>query len=375
MKFLKKRPVAIGIMVLAIVLAIGIGRLKGPPVPAPQPGAAADLDRSLSVADVKDFLWDEAGVLSSGQEKEISLYNANWVQRYDSLIAVAVVRSAEGEIDSYASELGDEIGLSSADAILVIETSSGDAYLLGGPDYPLSSSQITSFLTNSLRSYVERGSYGDGILNLFADLNSWYVSSYGTGNMSYGGSADGSSAVSAIVLVAILAIIVILLLSAIDRSRYNAYRARYYGVVNPPVVFQPIFFWHRPGSAWYRRGWHRPPPPPPPPGPRGPGGFGGPGPGGFGGSRPSGGGFSGSSRGGGFNGGSRGGGFSGGSRGGGFSGGSRGGGFSGSSFGGGRSGGFGGGFSGGARGGGFSGGSRGGGFGGGSRGGGFGGKR
>ena len=266
MKFLKKRPVAIAVMVLAIVLAIGIGRLKGPPASAPQPGSAsAELDRSLSTAEVKDFLWDEAGVLSSGQEKEIDLYNANWVQRYDSLIAVAVVRSAQGDIGDYASELGDDIGLASTDAILVIETASGDAYLLGGPDYPMSSSQINSFMTNSLRSYVERGSYGDGILNLFADINSWYVSSYGTGNVGHGGSAGGGSAISAVVLVAILAIIVILCLSAIDRSRYNAYRSQYYGVVNPPVVFRPILFWHAPGSAWYRRSWHRPPPPPPPP--------------------------------------------------------------------------------------------------------------
>lgn len=300
MKFLKKRPVAIGIMVLAIVLAVGIGRLKGPSAPAPQPGAAsADLDRSLSIADVQDFLWDEAGVLSAGQEKEISLYNANWVQRYDSLIAVAVVRSAGQQIDGYASQLGDEIGLGSADAILVIETSSGDAYLLGGPDYPLSSSQVTSFLTNSLQDYVERGSYGDGILNLFAALNSWYVSSYGTGNVSYGTTGRTGSAVSAVALLAILAVIVILCLSAIDRSRYNAYRSQYYGVVNPPVVFRPILFWHGPASAWYRRGWHRPPPPPPPPPPPGPRGPGGPG------------GFSGGSRGGGFSGGSRGGGFGG----------------------------------------------------------------
>lgn len=369
MKFLKKRPVAIIIMVLAIALSIGIGRVKGPPASASRPGSVSvDLDRSLSTAEVKNFLWDEAGVLSSSQEREINLYNANWVRRYDSLIAVAVVRSANMGIEDYASGLGDDIGLASADAILVIETSSGDAYMLGGPKYPMSGSQITSFLTDSLRSYVERGSYGDGVLNLFADINGWYVDHYGLGNVTSVSSGRQSSAVSALVMVAILAVIVIMLLSAIDRSRYNAYRSQYYGVVNPPVVFRPILFWHAPGSVWYRRGWHQPPPPPPP-GPRG-------GSGGFnGGSR--GGGFSGSSRGSGFSGGSRGGGFSGSghsggfsssSRGGGFSGGSRGGGFSGGSFGGSRS------SFGGSRGG-FSGGSRGGGFGGGSRGGGFGGRR
>lgn len=36
------------------------------------------------------------------------------------------------------------------------------------------------------------------------------------------------------------------ILNAIDRRRYNTYRARYYGVIDPPVMFRPIFFWHRP---------------------------------------------------------------------------------------------------------------------------------
>lgn len=357
MKFLKKRSVAVTAMVLAIVLSVFIGWFRHAYGTQLLPEGSADLDRSLSIAGVEDFLWDEAGVLSSGQEKEISLYNANWDRRYSSLIAVAVVSSAPGQLDSYAGELGDDIGLGKADAILVIDTSSGSAYLLGGPDYPLSSSQITSFLDSSLRSYVERGSYGEGILNLFAGINGWYVEHYGLGDVE-----DGSSVASTIALLAVLAIIAILVFSAIDSSRYNTYRARYYGVPNPPVVFRPILFWHGPTSAWYRRGWHRPPPPPPP-GPRGPGGFSGPG--GFGGGTH-GGGFSGSSRGGGFSSGSRGGGFSSGAHGGGFSSGSRGGGFSSGS----RSS-----FGGGSRGGGFGGGSRGGGFSGGSRGGGFGGRR
>lgn len=385
MKFLKKRSVAIAVMVAAIVLSVFIGWFRHEYGTQLLPEGGADLDRSLSTDVVRNYLWDEADALTAGQEKEINLYNANWLQRYDSLIAVAVVRSAGGPLDDYAGELGDDIGLEKADAILVIETSSGDAYLLGGANFLLSNSQISSFLENSLHSYVDRGSYGEGVLNLFAGINSFYVDRYGLGSAGY--DSGGSSVLSTIVLLVVLAGIVILICSAIDRSRYNAYRSQYYGVVNPPVVFRPILFWHGPTSAWYRRSWHRPPPPPPSP-PRG-------------GTRPSGGGFgsntrsggfgggsfSSGSRGAGFTGGSRGGGFSSGTRGGGFSSGTRSGGFSsgsrgsfggtrsGGSFGGFSSGSRGGGFSGGSRGGGFSGGSRGGGFSGGSRGGGFGGRR
>lgn len=356
MKFFQKTPVAIAITVFMIVAAVMIGQTKGSTEPAPTPGEMG-LDTSLSTAQFADYIWDEANELSSKQEEEICLYNANWIQRYDSLIAVAVVEEVNGSIDDYAYNLGEEIELASADGILVIDVKNKNAYLAVGPDYPLTDSQITSYMNNSLYEDVAAGSFGNGVLNLFADLNQYYVDHYGRGYLDNGqitvNLSEGSS------LVNILALIIMLLLIAtiVDYLRYSSYRQRYYGVVNPPVVFRPLLFWHGPSSRWYRRHWHQASPPRGPRGPRGPGG------------RPGGGGFTGFSgssgssrpRGGGFSGGSRGGGFSSGPRGGGFSSGSRGGGFSGS-----RGGGFGG-----SRGGGFSGG-RGGGFGGGGRGGGFG---
>lgn len=369
MKFLQKTWVAWLLTAVMIVGAIGLGlsRDSGPARPESPTGSAA-LDESLSTKQFADYIWDEAGVLSSKQEERICLYNANWAKRYDSIIAVAAVKSVDGRLDDYAYDLGGEIQLASADGILVIDTSARDAYLAVGPDYPLNDGQVTSYMDHSLYQYVDSGKYGDGVLKLFLDLNEYYVDEYGLGyldnNVDYSSSDDQIAGV--VMLVLILAAIV-MVINAIDRSRYNVYRRRYYGVPNPPVMFRPIFFWHGPGSRWYRRHWRQPPPPPPPRPPRGPGSGGRPG-GGFSGFSGPGG----SSHGGGFSSGPRGGGFSGGSRGGGFSSGPRGGGFSGGSFGGSRGGGF---SSGSSRGGGFSGGggSRGGGFsGGGSRGGGFG---
>ena len=354
MKFLQKTWAAWLLTAVMIAAAVGIGQSKGggsASAPAPSPGA--DLDTSLSTQQFAGYIWDEAGVLSSKQEETICLYNANWAIRYDSIIAVAAVNDTDGmSIEDYAYDLGEEIELTAADGVLLLDVSAQEAYLAVGPDYPLSDGQITSYMDQSLYKYVQSGRYGDGVLNLFGDLNQHYVNNYGLGYLD--NSADfsdysgGEDLIVEVVLLLFLLIAIVLVVNAIDQSRYNTYRQRYYGVPNPPVVFRPIFFWHAPGSLWYRRNW-RPPPPPPPP--RGPGG---PGPGG----RPGGGnnftGFSGP-RSSGFSGGSRGGGFSSGPRGGGFSGGSRGGGFS--------SGPRGGGFSGGSRGGGFSGGGRGGGFG------------
>ena len=354
MKLFQKAWFAWLLTAVMIVAAIGIGRVKGgQPEPAPRPSGSTALDESLSVKEFADYILDETGTLSSKQERQISLYNANWAKRYDSIIAVAVKKSVNGSIDDFAYTLGAEISLAPSDAILVIDVSAQDAYLAASPDYPLTDSQIATYVNSALGPYVESGKYGDGILNLFLELNQFYVDNYGLGyldnNSGYSPSYSGGGAQNVgIFMLVIILIAIVLVVNAIDRTRYNAYRTRYYGVASPPVMFRPIFFWHGPGSYWYRRHWRQPPPPPPPRPPRGPGG---PGP------RPGGGSFTGFSgpRGGGFSG-------SGPSRGGGFSGG-RGGGFS-SGRGGGFSGGRGGGFSGG-RGGGFSGGgsSRGGGFG------------
>ena len=357
MKFLQKPWAAWLLTALMIAAAVGIGLGKEPhsvtqPVPEPLPsGGSTALDATLSTKQFADYIWDEAGVLSSSQEESICLYNANWDQRYESIIAVAVMSSVDYAIDDYAYDLGDEIRLGAADGILVIDVSARDAYLAVGPDYPLSDGQITSYMDQSLYKYVQSGQYGEGVLNLFEDLNRYYVNNYGLGYLENAGglptqesySDDGDDLMVGIILLVFLVAAIVIVVNAIDQSRYDTYRRQYYGVANPPVVFRPIFFWHAPGSAWYRRNWHQPPPPPP----RGPGG---PGPGsrpgggsgftgfsGPGGGRPGGGSFSSGPRGGGFSGGPRGGGFSSGPRGGGFSGGSRGGGFSG----GGRGGGFG----------------------------------
>lgn len=350
MKFFQKTWVAVALTAVMIICAVAIGLSREDTVP--NSPADAGLDTSLSTSRSEGFLLDEADVLSQEEERQINLYNANWLERYDSLVAVAVVSSASVSLEDYAYERAMAWELAATDAVLVIETGTDSAYLLPGDDYPLTDSQITSYLNTYLYQDVVDKAYAAGILNLFQEINQYYVDQYGLGYLD-SGYGPGHDSVTTVLAVILLVIIVLVIATVADHLRYDAYRQRYYGVANPPVVFRPILFWHGPGYGWYRRRWRRPPPPPP--GGRGPGGFGG-----FGGpgggnrsSRPGGGfsGFSGPGRGGSFGGSRRGGGFSGGSRGGGFGGSRGGGGFS-------RGGGFGG-----SRGGGGFGGGRGGGFG------------
>lgn len=332
MKLFQKTWVAVALTIIMIAAAIGIGQWRAQSAdPVEETAQSTGLDSSLSTSAYAKWIDDQAGVLSDQQEEQIALFNANWVKRYDSLIAVATRTSIDGSIDDYAYDLGVQIELASADGILVINTATGDCYLAVGPDYPMTDSQVSSYMDQYLYEDAMAGKFGDGVVKLFTGINEYYVDQYGLGSLDSGRS--GGDRVNTILGVVLLVVILVAIASILDSMRYTSYRQRYYGVVNPPYVFRPILFWHGPGWGWYRRRWHQPPPPPPrgPRGPGGPGGFGG-----FGGS----GGFGSGPRGGGF--GSRGGGFSGG-RGGGF-GGSRGGGFSG---------GHGGGFGGGGRGGGF----------------------
>ena len=374
MKFLQKTWVAVLLTAAMIAAAVGVGRMRAGAPSAPgaaDPGqspAPGTLDR-LDTRDYKKWLWDGADLLSAQAEEQICLYNANWDARYNSVVALVTVGSLDGEdIEEYAWRQGADMGLGEGDAILLISEEDETYFVAPGDDF-------ATILTNRVVSDLEKVLSGQlneqTVLSFYGALNQVYYGEFGLGNgagpIQPGGHEDSGGA--ALITLLVIAVMIVAVLSAIDRTRYNAYRARYYGVAAPPVMFRPIFFWHGPGSGWYRRHWHQPPPPPPPPpgGPRGPGGFGG---GGFGGG--SSGGFGGAGNRGPRGGGTFGGRPSGGGRPGGFGGSfgsSRGGGFGGS-----RGGGFGGGGFGGSRGGGF-GGSRGGGFGGGSRGGGFGGRR
>lgn len=364
MKLLKNRAFAIFVLIAAIAASSFYGLSKGPRISAPEGGG--ELDTHISTKDVSQYVVDDAHILSGGTENTIDIYNANWARDYKSVLAVVTVRDAGaygGDIADAAWSWAAELELYEDDALLLIDAGAPDAYLLSsgrfGDRFNNSEAQ---FVNDYLYPPAEAGDWDRGVLELFAQTH--LLISSGSGG---GGGYGGGSLLLSLVPVLILLIVLIAVFSAIDSMRYRTWYGRYGGMPVPPVVYRPIFWWHRPGSAWARR--RRPPPPPPPRRP--PGGPGGPG----GGPRPPmGGGFSGGSRGA-FGGGSRGG-FTGGSRGsfggssrGGFSGGSRGGSFGGGVFGGGSRGGF----TGGSRGS-FGGGSRGS-FGGGSRGGGFGGGR
>lgn len=369
MKFFKKKSVAIVIMAAAILLSCGIGLAKAPASTTGTNGTTTGkLDTSLDSSYFTRYIADDANVLSTSVEKELSLYNANWDQMMGGIIGVVTANGFDGTLDDAAWEGGNALGLGDNDAVLFFDTESCEYTLLAyGVVYDLLADQPTSFVDNCVYSQISAGDYGSAALTLFEAIHPLVYERYGGSTLTTGSAYSAVSTLGSLFSLLVLIAVIVLIFTIVDGIRYSSWNARYGTVAAPPVVYRPILWWHRPGSAWYRR--RRNPPPPPRGGSHGPGGFGGGRPPmgggtrppmggsrppmGGGGSRPRGGSFGGSRPGGGsFGGSSRGGSFGGSSRGGSFGGGSRG------SFGGGSS-----------RGGSFGGGSRGGSFGGGSRGG------
>ena len=368
MKLLKNRACAAAVLIAAIVLSSLYGLSRRPEVEVPEGGTPLT---DYSTAEYENYIVDEANVLSAKTEKSLSLYNANWDHLSRCIMAVVTVRGVSGTLEDAAWDWAYSLELATDDAILLLDTGTQKGYVLAsGNFYDLFAAQSGSFVDAALAEGIKAGDYGAAALSLFGEVHLLLGSAGQTGGFSGGGALN---IVASLIPVIILLIFLIVLFNIIDSIRYSSWYGRYGSMTVPPVVYRPIFWWHRPGSRWFRRR-RTPPPPPPPRGPRPPMGGsprppmgggprspmggsprpprgGGPRPpvgGGSrppmgGGSRPSSpprsGGFGGGSRGGGFGAGPSGG-FGGGSRGGGFGGGSRGGGFGG---GGSRGGGFGGG--------------------------------
>jgi len=367
MKLLKNRAFAVFVLIAAIALSSLYGLSKKPMVEVPE--GAAPLDETVSTSYLDPYILDNAHILSFRTEKMIGIYGANWDKMFGGILAVVTEDSVSGDLEDAAWDWAERIGsdgLGENDAILLMDGEARDYRLIAsGRFYDYVAAQPSSFVDSCLYEYVQKGDFDGGIMNLLGQLHLIMGDGGYQEDAFFTGGAGVFSLIASLIPVILLIVVLVVLFNIIDGIRYSSWYGRYGTMPVPPVVYRPIFWWHRPGSRWFRQ--RRTPPPPP----RRPGGPGGPRPpmGGGprtppprppmgGGSRPT------PPRSGSFGGGSRGGGFGGGS----FGGGSRGGGFGGGS----RSGGFGGGSRGGSFGGG---GSRGGSFGGGSRGGGFGGRR
>ncbi len=235
MSILKSRKFAAVVLVVCVIAAVFLGQAR-------KPGGYVD---------------DGAHALSAGQLNTLRDYNARWDKEYGRVVAFVSVNDVSGDWDSYAIRRGNDLGLGEGDA-LVLYVKGEDDYtvVLGDNMARWVDSRTVDILNDPL---LNSRDFTDGLMEFYGLMDTFLKQNFSQQTAP----ARGGSLVGTIVLLVIIAVIVLIIFSAVEAMRFNAYRTRYYGVVMPPVIYRPIFPWHRPGSSWYARHW-RPAPPPPP---------------------------------------------------------------------------------------------------------------
>ena len=260
MKFFEKRGVALVVLVLAIAAAVFIGQSRKDAFIAKTPTALLDVQ-------YKQWICDNAGLLSDQTEQLIRDYNASWDGKYYAVVAVATIDRLVGwEDQDYAAKLGETWGLGQNDMILVL-VKDGDWQVYCGDNvgYVMTDTQQNQ-LSQAIETTYYDGDFDSAVTAFFRQADVFYAQAQLGSSGSSGDSgwyapsapADGTSIAGVVLL--IVAIFVVW--AALDAVRYRRYRRRYgpnvIGVVRP-AYYYPIF-WGRP---------HRPRPPRPPRPPHG----------------------------------------------------------------------------------------------------------
>lgn len=231
MTFFKKKPVAWTVLIVCIVLALFIGINKEVDTPTPGP-VDTTLDSSLFVHYV-----DDAGHLLSGStEKKVAQANARWDLYYNTHAAV-VTTDDDVDIEDYAFERFDAMGLGNGDVILVL-AENGDWYFAYGYE-------IEDALTNShsddIADAVQSNPDNDKAVAEFLEEVDEFFSDR-LPHRDLVGSEPTSSGGSSILLWIVAIIVVILLISVITsdlRTRRRYIRPRTTRTSRPVVVAPP----------------------------------------------------------------------------------------------------------------------------------------
>ena len=114
MEFLKKRGVALVVLMLAIAGAVFIGQSR-------KDGFIAKKPTELLDVQYQDWICDEAGLLNGQTEQLIRDYNDSWNSKYYAITAVASIDHLTGwDAEDYAANLGEKWGLGRNDMLLLM---------------------------------------------------------------------------------------------------------------------------------------------------------------------------------------------------------------------------------------------------------------
>ncbi len=219
MNLLKKRSVAIVILILAIVLSSLYGFSKRPVVSIPEGGVP--LDETLDTAYFQTYIVDQADVLSPKTEKQLSLYNANWDQMTQSIMAVVTVESLSGTAEDAAWDWGEQLQLGEDDAlVLFCKQTKEYSVVAAGDFYDLLAKQSVSFVDTCLYGHVQNGDYDKATLSLFGQLHLCMSE-----EARFLGGPLGVGFSLGVVLMVLLMVVVLVLLLRSRRNRYGSSRS------------------------------------------------------------------------------------------------------------------------------------------------------
>ncbi len=263
MDFFRKKPVAVAVLVLAVIAAAAIGQIRKPP------------DRSDTPIPSFVCVDDRAGLLNGETERYITSMNESLFYQCGGMVFAATVDSTgRTDIFDFAEDLGAQYGVGSQErdngiVILLAPGNVSESGLQG--DYCVALGTGLERYEDTLNDLIYEmeddfaaGRYDRAVRTAFDAYIRWFEGHYDIqvreGYLPQDAYQDTSAGGSPVLGTLIVLLVIILLLWVIfDGIRYSSYRRRYRSYPVPPVIYRPVF-WGRP-----RR---RPPPPPPRP-PRG----------------------------------------------------------------------------------------------------------
>ncbi len=280
MKLFQKRPVAIAVMVLAIIASVSLGNARRPD--------GAD-EASTTVVGSYRYVIDSEGVISDKTMAYIDSMNMSLFAQTGAQIAVIVVdTTGSTEIGDYTQQEFERLGVGAKETnngvllVLALENlyegePGGDYYVTWGSGFrSREQDSLYSIALNYMEDPFAQKDYDKAVRGTFDALVDYLEELYGvTVKENYipavrqeytalaGGyetnttgyvSPDPMTLVNQLVT---LLIVLFVLWMILDAMRYRRYRRRYMVAGIPTVPYYPVF--------WGRPRLRRPPPPPRPP--------------------------------------------------------------------------------------------------------------
>ncbi len=174
----KKQGVAWLITIVMVIAAVGIGYAKAPfngPVPEPgYPPQTAQLPASGS------FVWDDAQVLSSRTVRELNERNDRLWDRYSVSIGVVTCNYGRDDLDEYAMQCAEDMGLGGYDMIVTLDISGENYWLIQGNDIrrDFTDDDCSDYAYECMEFSFAREDYDDAVLELTKALEDWYGDYY-----------------------------------------------------------------------------------------------------------------------------------------------------------------------------------------------------